>query len=73
MNILVTGSAGMIGGYVVNGLIDKGHTVIGVDLRKNDNFNVNHNDNANLLAQVVLDLDRPVYPFGSTGTYEGRG
>ena len=31
MNILVTGSAGMIGGYVVNGLIDKGHTVIGVD------------------------------------------
>ena len=56
MNILVTGSAGMIGGYVVNGLIDKGHTVIGVDLRKNDNLNVNHNDNANLLAQVVLDL-----------------
>ena len=31
MNILVTGSAGMIGGYVVKGLIDKGHTVIGVD------------------------------------------
>lgn len=56
MNILVTGSAGMIGGYVVNGLIDKGHTVIGVDLRKNENLNVNHNDNANLLAQVVLDL-----------------
>lgn len=31
MNILVTGSAGMIGGYVVRGLIEKGHTVIGVD------------------------------------------
>ena len=31
MNILVTGSAGMIGGYVVKGLIDKGHIVIGVD------------------------------------------
>ncbi len=31
MNILVTGSAGMIGGYVVKGLIDKGNTVIGVD------------------------------------------
>lgn len=31
MNILVTGSAGMIGSYVVKGLIDKGHTVIGVD------------------------------------------
>ena len=31
MNILVTGSAGMIGGYVVKGLVEKGHTVIGVD------------------------------------------
>lgn len=31
MTILVTGSAGMIGGYVVKGLIEKGHTVIGVD------------------------------------------
>ena len=31
MNILVTGSAGMIGGYVVKGLIEKGHKVIGVD------------------------------------------
>ncbi len=31
MNILVTGSAGMIGSYVVKGLIEKGHTVIGVD------------------------------------------
>ena len=33
MNILVTGSAGMIGGYVVKGLIEKGHRVIGVDRR----------------------------------------
>ena len=31
MNILVTVSAGMIGGYVVKGLTKKGHTVIGVD------------------------------------------
>lgn len=31
MTILVTGSAGMIGSYVVKGLIEKGHTVIGVD------------------------------------------
>ena len=31
MNILVTGSAGMIGGYVVKGLIEKGYSVIGVD------------------------------------------
>ncbi len=42
----------MIGGYVVKGLIEKGHTVIGVDRRKNDN--VNPNDNR--LTQVVLDL-----------------
>lgn len=34
MNILVTGSAGMIGSYVVKGLLDKGHTVIGVDRLK---------------------------------------
>lgn len=65
MNILVTGSAGMIGSYVVKGLIEKGHTVIGVDRRKNDNLN----DNVNCLVQefkgskvqdcleqVVLDL-----------------
>jgi len=52
MNILVTGSAGMIGSYVVKGLIEKGHTVIGVDRRENDN--VNPNDNR--LTQIVLDL-----------------
>ena len=52
MDILVTGSAGMIGGYVVNGLIEKGHTVIGVDLRRNDNVNLN----GNKLTQIVLDL-----------------
>ena len=50
MNILVTGSAGMIGGYVVKGLIEIGHTVIGVDRRKNDNINLNG------LIQVVQDL-----------------
>lgn len=46
MNILVTGSAGMIGSYVVKGLIEKGHTVVGVDRRKNDNR----------FMQIVLDL-----------------
>lgn len=49
MNILVTGSAGMIGGYVVKGLIDKGHTVVGVDRRKSDDERQGFN-------QVVLDL-----------------
>lgn len=49
MNILVTGSAGMIGGYVVKGLVEKGHTVIGVDRRVSD---------AKMpgLNQVILDL-----------------
>ena len=49
MNILVTGSAGMIGGYVVKGLIEKGHTVIGVDMRKSQWENPK-------FQQSVLDL-----------------
>lgn len=49
MNILVTGSAGMIGGYVVKGLIEKGHKVIGVDQRMSPNQYQG-------FAQVVLDL-----------------
>ena len=49
MNILVTGSAGMIGGYVVKGLIEKGHTVIGVDRRMSDVQLLG-------LTQVVIDL-----------------
>lgn len=49
MNILVTGSAGMIGGYVVKGLIEKGHKVVGVDRRMSS---VNYQG----FAQVVLDL-----------------
>jgi nucleoside-diphosphate-sugar epimerase len=49
MNILVTGSAGMIGSYVVKGLIDKGHTVIGVD-------RVKPKEELCGLKPVVLDL-----------------
>lgn len=49
MNILVTGSAGMIGSYVVKGLLEKGHTIIGVDRRKSD---YEHES----FKQVVLDL-----------------
>lgn len=49
MNILVTGSAGMIGGYVVKGLIEKGHKVIGVDRRVSDS-------NLKGLCQIILDL-----------------
>lgn len=49
MNILVTGSAGMIGGYVVKGLIENGHSVIGVDRRVAD-------VRLPRLNQVILDL-----------------
>ena len=49
MNILVTGSAGMIGSYVVKGLIEKGHTVIGVD-------RVKPKEELDGLIPVVLDL-----------------
>lgn len=49
MNILVTGSAGMIGGYVVKGLIEKGHNVIGVDRRVSDS-------NLKGFSQIVRDL-----------------
>ena len=49
MTILVTGSAGMIGGYVVKGLIKNGHRVIGVDQRMSS---VQYHG----FAQVVLDL-----------------
>lgn len=49
MNILVTGSAGMIGGYVVKGLIENGHTVIGVDRKLSDAKNSGFN-------QIILDL-----------------
>ena len=49
MNILVTGSAGMIGGYVVKGLVEKGHTVIGVDRIAKD-------IHLQGLTQIILDL-----------------
>ena len=49
MNILVTGSAGMIGSYVVKGLIEKGHSVIGVD-------RVKPKEELKGLTPVVLDL-----------------
>jgi nucleoside-diphosphate-sugar epimerase len=49
MTILVTGSAGMIGGYVVKGLIEKGYKVIGVDCRESDTRYPAFN-------QIILDL-----------------
>ena len=49
MKILVTGSAGMIGSFVVKELIAKGHTIVGIDRRESDWRNEN-------FKQVVLDL-----------------
>lgn len=49
MNILVSGSAGMIGSHVVKGLIEKGHTVIGVDRRMSD-------EKISGFNQIILDL-----------------
>lgn len=49
LNILVTGSAGMIGSCVVKDLLDKGYAVVGVDRRKADYKHENY-------EQVVIDL-----------------
>lgn len=49
MKILITGSAGMIGSYVVKELIAKGHTIVGLDRRGSD---WNHEN----FIQVALDL-----------------
>lgn len=49
MKILVTGSAGMIGSYVVKSLIEKGHTVIGVDRRISE-------EKHQRFEQIILDL-----------------
>lgn len=49
MKVLVTGSAGMIGSYVVKGLIGKGHTVIGID-------RIKPKEELNGLKPIILDL-----------------
>ena len=42
-NILITGSSGYLGSYLVNNLIKEGHNIIGIDIKKpkikNRNFN----------------------------------
>ena len=49
MKILITGSTGMIGSYVVKELIAKGHTIVGLDRRESDWKHEN-------FIQVALDL-----------------
>lgn len=53
MKILITGSAGMIGSYVMKDLLAKGHQIVGVDRRESDYKHEN-------LRQVVLDLSDKV-------------
>jgi len=68
--ILITGSAGFIGGYVVEELLKNGHTVIGVDnfskyglieksYDKNPNYSFVKGDvkNTNLLKELLEDCD----------------
>lgn len=62
--ILVTGSAGMIGCYLVKDLIAKGCTVVGVDRRVSD-WTHEH------LKQVVLDLADKKCVGGVIGCGEG--
>lgn len=49
MKILISGSAGMIGSYVVKDLLSKGHSIVGADRRQSDYTHEN-------LKQVVIDL-----------------
>ena len=49
--ILVTGAAGMIGSYVVQGLLDKGYSVIGLD-RKEQQMEANQD----FYEHLVIDL-----------------
>lgn len=47
--ILITGSAGMVGSCVVKDLLEKGHTIVGVDIKEDSYRHEN-------LKQVVIDL-----------------
>lgn len=49
MNILITGSSGMIGSCVVKDLLEKGYSIVGVDRRRG---NFEHEN----VKQVVIDL-----------------
>jgi len=73
MKILVTGSAGFIGGYLVEELLNQGHTVVGLDnyskygkveksYDKNPNYEFHQGDakDAELLKKLLVDSDHLV-------------
>jgi len=73
MKILVTGSSGFIGGYLVENLLNDGHTVIGIDnfskygkIKKNYDNNKNYTfvkgdvKNTKLLNELLKDSDHLV-------------
>ncbi|HDH12736.1 MAG TPA: NAD(P)-dependent oxidoreductase [Nitrospirae bacterium] len=73
MKILVTGSAGFIGGYLVQELLDHGHEVTGIDnyskygkveksYDNHENYNFTEGDakDAGLLKELISDCDQVV-------------
>lgn len=73
MKILVTGSGGFIGGYLVQELLDHGHTIVGIDNyskygkveksfdnHKNYEFIEGDAKDVNLLKELIADCDQVV-------------
>lgn len=60
-NILITGSSGYLGSYLVNNLIKEGHNIIGIDIKKpkikNRNFNFIKKKIINLKKKEIKNLD----------------
>jgi len=80
MKILVTGSAGFVAGYVVEKLLQEGHSVIGIDNfskygKTSKNYDTNPNyifvngdaKNVNLLKQLIVDCDHFICLAGQIG------
>ena len=71
MKALVTGSAGFIGSHLTDYLIEKGHTVIGIDnystgYKKNKNHKATHYDDdiRDLDAmRIIFGLEKPDWVF----------